>query len=145
MSEQNKIVRPAFMDTIEAAAVLKTDRLAILKYIEEGKLRTFGGKSANPFVRTEDVDKLGLELQLNDDSPALDPKIVHRNDPVRKIKLRLQQDAKWQEVDEAAMRAWAKELDLIGYNRMREVAQTAIDQLQQILRVLDETQAERQL
>jgi hypothetical protein len=136
--------RLAFMDAIEAAANLKTDRLTVLKYIEEGKLRPYGGKTGNPFVRTEDVDKLAQELHLNEDAgPALDPKAVHRNDPVRKLKLRMQQDAKWHEVDEAAMRAWAMELDLISYDRMRQVAQAAIAQLQQVIRVLDETGAER--
>ncbi|HEX2915253.1 MAG TPA: hypothetical protein VH186_31100 [Chloroflexia bacterium] len=136
--------RLAFMDTVEAAAILKTDRLTVLKYIEEGKLKPFGGKPNNPFVRTDDVEKLSQELHLNEEAtPALDPKQVHRNDPVRKLKLRIQQDAKWHEVDEAAMRAWANELDLISYERTRKVARDAIAQLQKVIEVLNETEADR--
>lgn len=136
--------RLAFMDAVEAAANLKTDRLTVLEYIKQGKLRPFGGKPSNPFVRTEDVDKLVSELQLNQEAdPPPDPKAVHRSDPVRKLKLRIQQDAKWYEVDEAAMRAWANELDLISFGRMRQVAQAAISQLEKLVMVLDETEAQR--
>lgn len=131
--------RFAFMDATEAAANLHTDRLTILKYIEEGKLRTFGGKTGNPFVRTEDVERLVQELALDKAAEtAPDPKVVHRNDPVRKLRLRIQQDAKWPEIDEAAMRAWVSELDPISYKRMREVATTAIDQLELVVKTLDE-------
>lgn len=131
--------RFAFMDATEAAANLHTDRLAVLRYIEEGKLRTFGGKQGNPFVRTEDVERLAAELSVasSEETPP-DPKAVHRNDPVRKLRLRIQQDAKWTEVDEAAMRAWVTELDPISYNRMRQVATNAIDQLEKLVALLDE-------
>ncbi len=130
------------MDTVEAAALLKSDRLAVLKYVEEGRLRTFGGKPGNPFLRTEDVEKLAAELQT-DQETTLDPKTVHRNDPVRKLRLRLQQDAKWPEIDEAAMRAWAHELDLVSFNRMRQTARETIDRLQLLLKVLDDVEPTR--
>lgn len=131
--------RFAFMDATEAAANLRTDRLGVLKLIEEGKLRTFGGKQGNPFVRTEDVDKLAAELNVAINEEALpDPKAVHRNDPVRKLRLRIQQDAKWTEVDEAAMRAWVAELDPISYNKMRQVATSTIAQLEKLTALLDE-------
>jgi hypothetical protein len=135
--------RLAFMDAMEAAAILKTDRLAVLKYIEEGRLRTFGGKPGNPFLRTEEVEKLAAELQPDPVGPTLDPKTVHRNDPVRKLKLRMQQDAKWPEVGEPAMRVWASELDLVSFNRMRQTAREAIERLQLIIHVLDETESAR--
>jgi hypothetical protein len=152
MSEETPNLKPAapgrpklaFMDAIEAAANLRTDRLTVLKYIEEGKLRPFGGKAGNPFVRTEDVEKLAEQLNLNQVAePAPDPKVVHRNDPVRKLKLRIQQDAKWYEVDEPAMRAWANELDAVSFERMRQVARQAISQLERVIKVLDETEAAR--
>jgi hypothetical protein len=136
--------RFAFMDAVEAAANLRTDRLTVLKYIQEGKLRTFGGRPNNPFVRTEEVERLAKELfpeAVAEQSPPPDPKAVHRTDPVRKLKLRIQQDAKWPEVDEAAMRAWATELDPVSYNRMRQVARDAIARLQMIIKVLDESEA----
>ena len=136
--------RLAFMDTVEAAAILKSDRLAVLKFIEEGRLRTFGGKASNPFVRTDDVEKLAAELQPEQATgPALDPKTIHRNDPVRKLKLRMQQDAKWPEIDRAAMRAWAKEIDLVSFNRMRQTAREAIERLQAVIEVLDEVEPTR--
>jgi hypothetical protein len=130
------------MDTVEAAALLKSDRLAVLKYVEEGRLRTFGGKPGNPFLRSEDVLNLAAELQTDQDT-AVDPKTIHRNDPVRKLRLRMQQDAKWPEVDEAAMRAWANELDLVSFNRMRQTARETIDRLQLLLTVLDEVEPAR--
>jgi hypothetical protein len=136
--------RLAFMDSVEAAATLHTDRLTVLKYIQDGKLRPFGGKAGNPFVRTEDVEKLAEALNLNQSAePALDPKAVHRNDPVRKLKLRMQQDAKWYEIDEAAMRAWATELDLVSFERMRQVARQTIAQLERVIEVLNEIEIER--
>lgn len=140
-----KPIRPAFMDSVEAASILRTDRLAVLKYVETGKLRTFGGKPGNPFVRTEDVDRLAQELAVEEltETPPASPKTVHRNDPVRKIRLRIQQDAKWPEVDEAAIRAWANEIDPISYGRMRQVAVDAIERLQTLIRVLDETEEVR--
>jgi len=130
------------MDTVEAAALLKSDRLAVLKYVEEGRLRTFGGKPGNPFLRSEDVLNLAAELHTDQDT-AVDPKTIHRNDPVRKLRLRMQQDAKWPEVDEAAMRAWANELDLVSFNRMRQTARETIDRLQLLLTVLDEVEPAR--
>lgn len=136
--------RFAFMDAVEAAANLRTDRLTVLKYIQEGRLRTYGGRPNNPFVRTEDVERLAKELFPEveaEAAPPPDPKVVHRTDPVRKLKLRIQQDAKWHEVDEAAMRAWAAELDPISYNRMRQVARDAIARLEMVIKVLDETEA----
>ncbi len=144
-TSNSKPARPqlAFMDTIEAAAYLHTDRLGVLKLIEEGRLKTFGGKASNPFVRTDEVLKLVETLDLVKDDTLIDPKVIHRNDPVRKLKLRIQQDAKWHEVDEGGMRAWAKELDPVSYERMRQVARDAISQLQKIIQVLDETEAER--
>jgi hypothetical protein len=135
--------RLAYMDCVEAAALLRTDRLTVLEYVQQGKLKPYGGKKDNPFVRTEDVEKLASELLTTETAtqPAPDPKTVHRNDPVRKLKLRIQQDAKWYEVDEKAMRAWARELDPISYERMRQVARDAIGKLEQIINVLDETEA----
>jgi len=135
--------RFAYMDATEAAANLRTDRPTVLQYIKEGKLRTFGGRPNNPFVRTEDVQRLVQELLPASDvsAPLIDPKTVHRNDPVRKLKLRIQQDAKWPEVDETAIRAWALELDRISYNRMRQVARDAIERLQMVINVLDETES----
>jgi hypothetical protein len=154
MSNENPGIKPttsipsnrprfAFMDTVEAAALLNSDRLAVLKFVEEGRLRTFGGKPGNPFVRTEDVEKLAAELQPAQDTAPLDPKTIHRNDPVRKLRLRMQQDAKWPEIDEAAMRAWANELDLVSFNRQRQTARETIDQLQRLLKVLDEVEPAR--
>jgi hypothetical protein len=142
-AETNKI-RPAFMDAVEAAANLKTDRVTVLKYIEDGVLKAYGGKAGNPFVRTADVDKLAIELgvMVKPEEPAPDPKVVQRNDPSRKIKLRIQQDAKWGEVDEKAMRLWANEIDPITYVGMRKVANEAIVKLQQLLQVMDEVETE---
>ena len=106
--------------------------------------RAFGGKPGNPFLRTEDVEKLAAELQPEPDNvSALDPKAIHRNDPVRKLKLRMQQDAKWPEIDKTAMRAWAGELDLVSFNRMRQTAREAIERLQAVLEVLDEVEPVR--
>ncbi len=134
--------RFAFMDATEAAANLRTDRLGVLKLIEEGRLKTFGGRPTNPFVRSEEVARLAQELLGETaEQGSLDPKTVHRNDPVRKLKLRIQQDAKWPEVDETAIRAWAGELDPISYNRMKKVAHDAIERLQLVIKVLDETTA----
>jgi hypothetical protein len=144
--EINKI-RPSFMDAVEAAANLKTDRVTVLKYIEDGILKAYGGKTGNPFVRTADVDKLASELGVlvKPEESAPDPKVVQRNDPSRKIKLRIQQDAKWGEVDEKAMRLWANEIDLITYVGMRKVANETIAKLEQLLRVMDEVEAERRV
>jgi uridylate kinase len=145
-TDQAKPIRPAFMDAVEAAANLKTDRLTVLEYIKEGKLKTFGGKPGNPFVRTDDVDKLvaavfpAMELE---EAPKVDPKTVHRNDPVRKVKLRIQQDAKWPEISETGMRAWANEIDTISFGRMRKVAEDTISQLQLLIKVIDEVEAQR--
>ena len=145
-TDQTKPIRPAFMDAVEAAANLKTDRLAVLEYIKEGKLKAFGGKPGNPFVRTDDVDKLVVALYPtveHEQASKIDPKTVHRNDPVRKVKLRIQQDAKWPEINEAGMRAWANEIDGISFGRMRKVAEDAINQLQLLIKVIDEVETHR--
>ncbi len=145
-TDQAKPIRPAFMDAVEAAANLKTDRLTVLEYIKEGKLKTFGGKPGNPFVRTDDVEKLVATLFPAvefEQVPKVDPKTVHRNDPVRKVKLRIQQDAKWPEISEAGMRAWANEIDSISFGRMKKVAEDTISQLQLLIQVIDEVEAKR--
>jgi hypothetical protein len=144
MNEPNKI-RPAFMDALEAAANLKTDRLAILEYIRQGKLKSFGGKKDNPFVRTDQVDKLAEELGLVEKTreSVPDPRAVQRNDPVRKIKLRMQQDAKWSEITIDMMRTWATEIDPVTLPTMRTIATDTIQNLETLIRIIDETEAER--
>jgi len=141
MSKDSKIIRPAFMDAVEAAANLKTDRQTVLQYIQEGKLKTFGGKSGNPFVRTADVDKLAEALGVlptAEEEPP-DPRAVQRSDPVRQIKLRIQQDAKWNELGESDMRLWAKEIDPVTFVSMRKVATEAISKLKLLIKIIDET------
>ena len=129
------------MDAVEAAANLKTDRQTVLQYIQEGKLKTFGGKSGNPFVRTADVDKLAEALGVlptAEEEPP-DPRAVQRSDPVRKIKLRIQQDAKWNELGESDMRLWAKEIDPVTFVSMRKVATEAISKLKLLIKIIDKT------
>ncbi|NWJ44398.1 MAG: hypothetical protein HXX08_00820 [Chloroflexi bacterium] len=141
MSNDSKIIRPAFMDAVEAAANLKTDRQTVLQYIQEGKLKSFGGKSGNPFVRTADVDALAAVLGIlptKEEEPP-DPRTVQKNDPVRKIKLRIQQDAKWNELSESDMRLWAKEIDPVTFVSMRKVATEAISKLESLIKIIDET------
>jgi hypothetical protein len=59
------------------------------------------------------------------------------------VKLRIQQDAKWPEISETGMRAWANEIDTISFGRMRKVAEDTISQLQLLIKVIDEVEAQR--
>ena len=132
--------------------MLRTDRPTVLEYIRAGRLKTFGGKPGNPFLRTEQVEQLAAEFhaartdadaeeadaEAAADLPPLDPRTVHRNDPVRNVNLRISGDTKWASVDERAIRLWAAELPPFRRDKMREVARDTIQRLNLLMAVLDE-------
>ncbi len=129
------MVAPVFIDAAGAAEMLRMPLDAVLDLIHEGRLRTFGGKAANPFVRSADVAALAAELGVGT-AEATEPKRV--KSASARVQTRLTADARWAEVSESDIRDWARRTDAARRRAGKTAATTAIDRLQAVLRALDE-------
>lgn len=129
------MIAPVFIDAAGAAEMLRMPLDAVLDLIREGRLRTFGGKSANPFVRSADVSVLAAELGVQT-GEAAEPKRV--KSASARVQTRLTADARWADVSDSDIRDWAGRTDPSRRRAGKTVATTAIDRLQAVLRALDE-------
>lgn len=125
---------PAFIDSVHAAELLRTTQDAVLDLVKEGRLRTYGGRASNPFVRSADVLALAPQLGVQEGSePARRTK-----SPSARVRTRLTADARWSEVSEQDIRDWAARADPASKQAARKAAVLARERLQSVLRSLDE-------
>lgn len=124
-----------FIDTAFAAEMMGVPQSQILEWIAEGKLKSYGGKERNPFIRSADVEMLASEL-----GRTLSTKKESRaaQNPVRRIQLRLRADARWNEVSETDIAEWARETDLSSRAAAAKVARAAIERLSALLAAVNE-------
>jgi hypothetical protein len=107
---------------------------AVLDLIAEGKLRTYGGKASNPFVRSAEVAALASDVA------ALEAEEQPRRvkSASARVRQRLTADSRWSEISEDDIRDWARRSDPAGRQAARKAAVTARERLQAVLRILDE-------
>lgn len=127
------IERFAFVDSVHAAEYLHTTQDAVLDMIAAGRLRSFGGKPSNPFVRSADVSALASELGITNDE---EPK--RTKSPVARVQTRLTADARWADVGESDIREWVKRADDARRAGARSAVIVARQRLDLLAQILDE-------
>lgn len=127
--------RPPFIDASYAAELLGVQARDVLDWVEAGRLSRFGGKDQNPFLRTAEVERLASELGVDLSRPPVRRRASQN--PVRRVELRIRHDAKWSEISAEDITAWARELDQHTRAAARQVAETAMQRLNQVLQTLD--------
>lgn len=130
------MVAPVFIDAAGAAEILRMPIDSVLDLISEGRLRTFGGKAANPFVRSADVSVLAAELGAATGPTADEPKRV--KSPSARVQVRLTADARWADVSEGDIHDWVHRADPARRQAARKAAHTGIERLRAVLQALDD-------
>jgi len=125
--------RFAFIDAVHAAEVLHTTQDQILDWVKSGKLKAYGGKPANPFLRSADVATLVEELGVAADEPPRRTKSASA-----RVQPRLTSDSRWSGVSEEDIREWVTRADPTRRQAARTAAGTARERLAMVLAILDE-------
>ncbi len=129
----NPAIRFPFIDSVHAAEILHVSQDAVLDWIAAGKLRPFGGKATNPFLRSVDVQALREELGVSDEEAPKRMKSASA-----RVQQRLTADARWSEISDDEIGDWATRADNARRQAARTAAREARDKLATVLRVLDE-------
>jgi hypothetical protein len=130
------LARFAFVDSVHAAEVLHVTQDAVLDWIDAGKLKAYGGKPTNPFLRSSDVAALAAELGVSDDEPPKRSKSASA-----KVQQRVTADARWSDVSIDEIRDWARRADSARRQAARTAALTARQRLDNLLSILEELSA----
>ncbi len=123
----------AFVDAVHAAEHLHVTQDVVLDFIAQGRLKAFGGKPTNPFLRSADVVALAQEIGVpEDDAPR------RAKSPSARVQARLTADARWADVGEADLREWVRRADENRKSAARSAIGVARQRLDLLLAVLDE-------
>lgn len=123
--------RFAFIDSVIAAEILRVSQDAVLDWIASGKLKAYGGKPSNPFLRSADIAALIQELGVSVDEPPRRIKSASA-----KVQQRLTADSRWSDITVEEIRDWATRADPARKAAARTAAATAIERLQAVIEVL---------
>jgi hypothetical protein len=127
------IERFAFVDSVHAAEFLHLTQDEVLDLIATGRLKTFGGKTSNPFLRSADVAALAEELGVpEDDAPK------RSKSPTARVQTRLTADARWADIGDADLREWVARTDRARQSGARAAAQVARQRLDRLIQLIDE-------
>jgi hypothetical protein len=132
------VATPAFIDAAYAADTLHVSLDTILDLVQQGRLRTYGGRASNPFLRSAEVDALASELGLG--AAQLDDGPRRVKSPSARVQQRITADARWGDVSESDIRDWARRADRTRLEAARKAAGIATERLHLLLKVLDETE-----
>jgi len=124
---------PVFIDAAYAADLLHVTPDDILDLVRTGQLRTYGGRSSNPFLRSADVLALAGDVA----APAEETR-GRQKSPAARVRQRLTADARWGDVSVEDIEEWARRADPVTRQAGRKTAETALSRLQRLLAVLDE-------
>ncbi|HZT97158.1 MAG TPA: hypothetical protein VFB34_10015 [Chloroflexota bacterium] len=125
--------RYPFVDATFAAEMLGVGLDEILTWVQEGRLKTYGGKDRNPFLRTVELKTLADELG-HTPQPAASRRAA--DNPVKRVGLRIRADARWSQVSPEDIRRWTRETDDASKRAAVTVAETAMDRLRTLLEIL---------
>jgi hypothetical protein len=131
------MVAPVFIDAAGAAEMLRVPVETVLDLIAQGRLKTYGGRAANPFVRSADVALLAEEVSPPADAPQTARRV---RGAVSRVQTRLTADARWADLSEDDIREWARRADALRRQAARTAAGMAIARLQTLLQALDEVE-----
>jgi hypothetical protein len=127
------IERFAFVDSVHAAEFLHVTPEAVLDMISAGRLRPFGGKPSNPFLRSADVAALAEELGV-----SAEPTPRRTKSPTARVQARLTADARWADIGEHDLREWVARSDDARRSGARAAALVARQRLDLLIAILDE-------
>lgn len=127
------LTRFAFIDAVIAAEILHVTQDEVVDWVREGKLKSFGGKPANPFLRSADVAAIATELGVSTDEPPKRTKSAFA-----KVQARLTADARWSDISADDIRDWVARADGPRRQAARTAATTARQRLDSVLKALDE-------
>lgn len=130
--------RFAFVDATIAAEALHVTQDTLLDWVKEGRLKTYGGKPGNPFLRSRDVAALAEKLGL---PPESEPPRRTKSATAR-VQTRLTADSRWSEISDDDLREWARRADQARRQAARAVIAAAGQRLQALARALDEADAQ---
>lgn len=126
--------RFAFVDATHAAEALRVSREQVVDWIEQGRLRSYGGKPDNPFLRSADVAALVRELGAGPEEAPRRAKSANA-----RVQQRLTADSRWSDLSEADIREWVRRADPTRRQAARTTAMHAVGKLQALLRELNES------
>jgi hypothetical protein len=147
-----------FIDLPTAAERLGTTRNQLLQWVDEGRIRPFSGKGQQSVFRTGDVEKLAETLATPTPVPVAEPDVVEvlpeqvplgstpqaearrtrRRDAIKLMGTRLSMDSRWAEMTDKDIATWLDALEPVQFERVRKVANIAIERLQHVLAMMDE-------
>jgi hypothetical protein len=129
----SELTRFAFIDAVHAAEILRVPLETVVDWVSAGKLKAYGGKPGNPFLRSNDVAMLLREMGVEDEEP---PKRV--KSATAKVQQRLTADARWSDIADDEIVEWARRADPPRRQAARTTAATAIQRLEKVLLALNE-------
>lgn len=127
------LTRFAFIDAVHAAEILRVTPETVVDWVASGRLRSFGGKATNPFLRSADVAALAEEMGIEEGEPPRRTK-----SPTVRVQQRLTADARWSEIGEDDIREWISRADPARRQAARQAAEHARTRLDLVLRLLGE-------
>jgi hypothetical protein len=147
-----------FIDLPTAAERLGTTRNQLLSWVDEGRIRPFSGKGQQSVFRTSDVEKLANDLaappaepEPEPEEPQIDPSQVppgstpqaearrtKRRDAIKLMGTRLSMDSRWAEMTDKDIAIWLDALEPVQFDRVRKVANLAIERLERVLAMMDD-------
>ncbi len=120
-----------FVDATFAAEMLGVGLDRILQLVADGRLKTYGGRERNPFLRTADITALAEEI--GQPLKVAEPSKRQADNPVKRVSLRIRADARWNQVSEADIDAWVREADESSKQAAGKVAAASIAKLKQLM------------
>jgi hypothetical protein len=147
-----------FIDLPTAAEELGMSRLELLRLVDEGRINPFSGKGQQSVFRRADVEMLATEIRANAEAEAAAAATAseetaetapegaergrrRRRDPIKLMGTRLSMDSRWAEMSDQDIATWLDALEPVQYDRIRKVADIAIERLQRVLAMMEEMQA----
>jgi len=145
-----------FIDLPTAAERLGTTRNQLLAWVDEGRIRPFSGKGQQSVFRTADVETLAQALTAPEptpepeepqvdssqvpvgSTPQAEARRTKRRDAIKLMGTRLSMDSRWAEMSDKDIATWLDALESVQFDRVRKVANTAIERLQRVLAMMDE-------
>ncbi len=146
-----------FIDLPTSAERLGITRNQLLQWVEEGRIRPFSGKGQQSVFRATDVDRLALQLgigaspeeteQTEQPAPATETTAqpiqardtrTRRRDAIKLVGTRLSMDSRWAEISDKDLATWLDALEPVQFERVRKVANIAIERLQRVLQMMED-------
>ncbi|MEO8286343.1 MAG: helix-turn-helix domain-containing protein [Chloroflexota bacterium] len=151
-----------FIDLPTAAERLGITRNQLLEWVDEGRIRPFSGKGQQSVFRTGEVEKLAEQMAAPVEAPAAEDVVMdealvvplgstpqaegrrtRRRDAIKLMGTRLSMDSRWVEMTDKDIATWLDALEPVQFDRVRKVANVAIERLQKVLSMMEEFETGR--